>query len=115
MQRSREGHAPDLAVGGLITCRLRQATDSKDALARGQLFLDLQLTQDGTPGDSSALISTTALEKGVLAVPGIGFLPNPGVSSFVRVSFSLATEEDAELGFQRLRECILEARGEKST
>lgn len=83
---------------------------------RAQLFLDLQLSKDGsTPGDSSALISTTALEKGVLAVPGIGFLPNPGVSSFVRVSFSLATEEDAELGFQRLRECILEARGEKST
>ncbi|KWU46792.1 PLP-dependent transferase [Rhodotorula sp. JG-1b] len=80
------------------------------------LFLDLQLSKDGsTPGDSSALISTTALEKGVLAVPGIGFLPNSGVSSFVRVSFSLATEEDAELGFQRLRECILEARGEKST
>lgn len=92
-------------TAGLLTCGIV-----------AQLFLDLQLSKDGTtPGDSSALISTTALEKGVLAVPGIGFLPNPGVSSFVRVSFSLATEEDAELGFQRLRECILEARGEKST
>ncbi|POY70372.1 hypothetical protein BMF94_6653 [Rhodotorula taiwanensis] len=78
------------------------------------LFLNLKLTKDGTPGDSSALISTTALEKGVLAVPGIGFLPNSGISSYVRVSFSLATEEDAETGFSRLRECILEARGEHS-
>ncbi|KAJ8297149.1 Aminotransferase tdiD [Rhodotorula toruloides] len=78
------------------------------------LFLDLYLTTDGTPGDSSELISTTAVQKGVLAVPGVGFLPNGGRSSFVRVSFSLATEEDAELAFQRLRECILEARGEKA-
>jgi tryptophan aminotransferase len=78
-----------------------------------QLFLDLHLTTDGTPGDSSALISTVARDKGVLAVPGSSFNPNGGVSSSVRVSFSLATEEDAELAFQRLRECILEARGEK--
>ncbi|GAA5912662.1 hypothetical protein JCM5296_006047 [Sporobolomyces johnsonii] len=76
------------------------------------LFLDLHLTTDGTAGDSSSLISTTAVQKGVLAVPGVGFLPNGGVSSFVRVSFSLATEQDAELAFQRLRECVLEARGE---
>ncbi|GJN92092.1 hypothetical protein Rhopal_005121-T1 [Rhodotorula paludigena] len=76
------------------------------------LFLNLQLTKDGTPGDSSSLISNTAVQKGVLAVPGTGFLPNGGPSPYVRVSFSLATEEDAELGFSRLRECILEARGE---
>ncbi|GAA5922353.1 hypothetical protein JCM1841_003080 [Sporobolomyces salmonicolor] len=78
------------------------------------LFLDLHLTTDGTAGDSSSLISTTAVQKGVLAVPGVGFLPNGGVSSFVRVSFSLATEEDAELAFQRLRACVLEARGGKA-
>ncbi|GAA5938611.1 hypothetical protein JCM10213_006980 [Rhodosporidiobolus nylandii] len=79
------------------------------------LFLDLHLNADGTPGgDSSDLISTTAVQKGVLAVPGAGFLPNEGVSSYVRVSFSLATEEDAELAFQRLRECVLEARGQKA-
>ncbi|BGP36336.1 hypothetical protein JCM10449v2_000236 [Rhodotorula kratochvilovae] len=77
------------------------------------LYLDLHLTTDGTPGDSLELISTTAVEKGVLCVPGGGFLPNGGVTSYVRVSFSLATEEDAELAFQRLRECVLEARGEK--
>ncbi|GAA5985202.1 hypothetical protein JCM5350_004271 [Sporobolomyces pararoseus] len=75
------------------------------------LFLNLHLTKDGTPGDSSELISTTAVKKGVLAVPGIGFLPNGGKSSHVRVSFSLATEQDAELAFERLRDCILEARG----
>jgi tryptophan aminotransferase len=78
-----------------------------------QLYLDLHLTTDGTPGDSSALISTVARDKGVLAVPGSSFNPNGGISSSVRVSFSLATEEDAELAFQRLRECVLEARGEK--
>ncbi|GAA5972634.1 hypothetical protein JCM11641_002947 [Rhodosporidiobolus odoratus] len=80
------------------------------------LFLNLHLNPDGTAGgDSSSLISTTAVQKGVLAVPGAGFLPNEGVSSYVRVSFSLATEEDAELAFQRLRECILEARAEAKT
>ncbi|GAA6023702.1 hypothetical protein JCM11491_005278 [Sporobolomyces phaffii] len=76
------------------------------------LFLNLHLTKDGSPGDSSELISTTAVRKGVLAVPGVGFLPNGGVSSHVRVSFSLATEPDAEVAFARLRDCILEARGE---
>lgn len=75
------------------------------------MFLDLKLTKDGTPGDSSELISTTAVQKGVLAVPGVGFLANGGKSSYVRVSFSLATEQDAELAFERLRECVLEARG----
>jgi tryptophan aminotransferase len=39
-------------------------------------------------------------------------MPNGGKSSYVRVSFSLATEQDAELAFERLRDCILEARGE---
>ncbi|GAA6055551.1 hypothetical protein JCM3770_006782 [Rhodotorula araucariae] len=77
------------------------------------LYLDLELTTDGTPGDSSELISTTAVQKGVLCVPGAGFLPNGGVTSYVRVSFSLATKADAELAFERLRECILEARAEK--
>lgn len=39
------------------------------------LFIDLHLTKDGSQGDSSELISTTALKKGVLAVPGVGFSP----------------------------------------
>lgn len=77
-----------------------------------KLYIDLHLTKDGSQGDSSELISTTAVKKGVLAVPGKGFSPNGSVSSFVRVSFSLATEEDAELAFSRLAECVREARGE---
>ncbi|GAA5828148.1 hypothetical protein JCM11251_002612 [Rhodosporidiobolus azoricus] len=78
------------------------------------LFLNLHLNPDGSweGGDSDALISTTARDKGVLCVPGSGFEPNGKKSSFVRVSFSLATEEDAEKAFQRLRECVLEARAE---
>lgn len=75
-----------------------------------QLYLDLKLTEDGSEGDSYDLIANTAVEKGVLAVPGKGFSPNGSTSSCVRVSFSLATEQDAELGFARLAECIKEAR-----
>ncbi|KAM0793356.1 hypothetical protein ACM66B_000811 [Microbotryomycetes sp. NB124-2] len=74
------------------------------------LYLNLHLTEDGTPGDSFDLIANTAVEKGVLAVPGKGFSPTGAVSSCVRVSYSLATEEDAELGFERLAACVRDAR-----
>ncbi|KAK4055303.1 hypothetical protein OIV83_000586 [Microbotryomycetes sp. JL201] len=74
------------------------------------LYLNLKLTEDGSAGDSFDLIANTAVEKGVLAVPGKGFSPTGAVSSCVRVSYSLATEEDAELGFARLAECVREAR-----
>lgn len=76
------------------------------------LFLRLNLTKDGKEGDSNELISTTALEKGVLAVPGVAFMPSGSASTYVRASYSMTTEEDADLAFQRLRECILEARGQ---
>lgn len=71
------------------------------------LYLTLDL---GENGDSNALITTTAVEKGVLAVPGVAFMPSGSKSSSVRVSFSLATEEDADEAFRRLKECILAAR-----
>lgn len=74
------------------------------------LYLKLNLTKDGSEGDSSALIGTTAVEKGVLAVPGVGFSPSEAKSSHVRVSFSLATEREADEGLRRLAECIKEAR-----
>lgn len=76
------------------------------------LFINLHLTKDGSQGDSSQLISTTAVEKGILGVPGVGFSPSGQVSSFVRVSFSLTSEEEAEEGMRRLAECVREARGE---
>lgn len=78
------------------------------------LFLNLHLSEDPTiPGDSLDLIKNKAVAKGFLAVPGVSFMPSGSTSSFVRVSFSLATEEDADEAFKRLREVILDARSQK--
>ena len=76
------------------------------------LYIDLHLNKDGSKGDSSRLISTTAVEKGILGVPGVGFSPSGQASSFVRVSFSLTDEAEADEGMRRLAECVREARGE---
>ena len=65
-------------------------------------------------GDSEAIIATKALEKGVLALPGTVFMPNGRKTAYVRASFSLLSEEDVEEALRRLREVILEARGEKA-
>lgn len=70
------------------------------------LFLKLSLPS----GDSAELIKTSAVAKGVLCVPGVAFMPTRSKSTYVRVSFSLATEQDADLAFSRLRECLEEAR-----
>lgn len=48
------------------------------------------------PGDSSHLISTKALAQGVLAVPGFAFMPSEKRNPYVRCSYSLATEEQAD-------------------
>lgn len=77
------------------------------------LYINMQLTKDGTEGDSFALIREKAVEKGVLAVPGTSFMPSKSKSACVRVSYSLATPEQADEGFRRLREVIDEARAEK--
>ena len=75
------------------------------------LFLNLHLNKDPSiPGDSLDVIRTKAVAKGFLAVPGVSFMPSGSMSSFVRVSFSLATEEDADEAFRRLRSVILECR-----
>ncbi|KAJ7150604.1 pyridoxal phosphate-dependent transferase [Mycena filopes] len=60
--------------------------------------------------DSYDLISTHAVAKGVLAVPGTAFMPLRGPSPFVRVSFSLIEEDAAEEACRRLRSVVLEAR-----
>lgn len=78
------------------------------------MFLWLKLNI-ATPGkeeeaDSSALISSRALQKGVLAVPGFAFLPNSGKSAHVRTSFSLIDADSADEGFARLASAIKEAR-----
>jgi tryptophan aminotransferase len=73
----------------------------------------MNLHKDGSDGDSFAVIREKAVEKGVLAVPGSSFMPSGSKSAFVRVSFSLATEEQAEEGFRRLRQVIDEVRNEQ--
>lgn len=83
--------------------------------------------------DSLTLIRNQAVEKGVLALPGVArlpltwsgqsisshsaqvFMPSGTATSSVRVSFSLASEVDAELAFSRLREVLLEAREARRT
>ena len=70
----------------------------------------MNLHKNGAQGDSLAVISEKAVKKGVLAVPGISFMPSGSKTAYVRVSFSLATEEEANEGFRRLREVIEDVR-----
>ncbi|KAF9159054.1 hypothetical protein BGX21_003461 [Mortierella sp. AD011] len=59
--------------------------------------------------DASDLIMTKAVEKKVLLVPGIDFYCNPaetGPSPFVRASFSNVTEENMDLGLERLASLV---------
>ena len=77
------------------------------------LYINMHLTTDGSEGDSFAVIREKAVEKGVLAVPGTSFMPSGSKSSCVRVSYSLATPEQADEGFRRLREVIDEVRAGK--
>lgn len=77
------------------------------------LYINMHLTTDGSAGDSFAVIREKAVEKGVLAVPGTSFMPSGSKSSCVRVSYSLATPEQADEGFRRLREVIDEVRAGK--
>ncbi len=76
------------------------------------LYLRLNLNKDGSDGDSMDVIRTKAVARGVLAVPGVGFSPSKSKSPYVRVSYSQITPELAELAMERLRDTILEARGE---
>lgn len=68
----------------------------------------------GQDGDSLGLISIKAREKGILAVPGIAFIPNEACSCYVRTSYSIIKEEDVEEAFKRLREAVEEAWQEMS-
>lgn len=78
------------------------------------LYLHLHLAPASTTGsgDSLDLIKHAAVAAGFLAVPGTSFMPSGSKSSCVRVSYSLASQEEAEEAFRRLRGVILDARGE---
>ncbi|KAJ7192513.1 pyridoxal phosphate-dependent transferase [Mycena pura] len=75
------------------------------------LYIKLLVHADGRPTDSAALLQR-AVARGVLAVPGTGFMPLGGPTPFVRISFSVVEEKDAEEACRRLRDVILEARAE---
>jgi tryptophan aminotransferase len=68
---------------------------------------------DTVEEDSEQVIRTRAVENGVLALPGTVFLPNGGLTPYVRASFSLLEEEAVNEAMKRLRVVVLEARGQK--
>lgn len=61
-------------------------------------------------GDSDAVIRTTALEHGVLALPGTVFYPGKRKSAYVRASFSVLDDAQTDEALRRLRGAILESR-----
>ncbi|SPO22000.1 tryptophan amino transferase (transaminase) [Ustilago trichophora] len=74
------------------------------------LKLNLPPAGDDVPeGDSFALISDKAKAAGVLAVPGVAFIPDGSKTCYVRTSFSIIAEEDVEEAFRRLRDVVLDA------
>lgn len=63
--------------------------------------------------DSYALISDKAKAAGVLAVPGVAFIPDGSTSSYVRTSFSIIAEDDVAEALRRLR-AVVEASWEEA-
>ena len=61
-------------------------------------------------GDSETIIKTKALEHGVLALPGVVFLPNGRKTAYVRASFSTAEPEEIDEAMRRLRDVVIEVR-----
>jgi tryptophan aminotransferase len=69
-------------------------------------------TRERDDGDSERLVRTRALEKGVLALPGTVFLPSGRKTGYVRAAFSLLEEGEVDEAVRRLRDAVIEARGE---
>lgn len=68
-------------------------------------------TGDGAEeGDSNSVIRTTALERGVLALPGAVFYANGRKSAYVRASFSQLEPQDVDEALRRLKEAIMDSR-----
>lgn len=65
--------------------------------------------------DSETIIRTKAVEKGVLALPGIVFIPNGEKTGYVRASFSLLSETEVREALRRLRDVILAERERRAT
>mmetsp|Transcript_1828 Transcript_1828/g.5827 ORF Transcript_1828/g.5827 Transcript_1828/m.5827 type:complete len:446 (-) Transcript_1828:62-1399(-) len=70
------------------------------------MFVWLDLSVSGVT-DSRSLIEGGARDAGVLLVPGAAFFPaNAGPSSYVRASFSLATDEAMDEGLRRFADLL---------
>ena len=76
--------------------------------SRFRLLVDADGNDD--EGDSNEVIRTTALERGVLALPGTMFYPNGRKTAYVRASFSQLEPQDVDEALRRLREAILDSR-----
>lgn len=48
----------------------------------------------------------------MIALPGTAFMPSGRKSAYVRAAFSLLPEDQVEEALRRLRQVLLEARGE---
>jgi len=69
------------------------------------MFLWMNLACSGI-NDTMSMIETKAAEAKVLLVPGQSFSPTNSKSSFVRASFSTASNQEMELAVQRLASLI---------
>ncbi|KAF7789602.1 hypothetical protein EIP86_000548 [Pleurotus ostreatoroseus] len=76
------------------------------------MWFRLLVDADGNAdeGDSNEVIRTTALECGVLALPGTMFYPNGRKTAYVRASFSQLEPQDVDEALRRLRKAILDSR-----
>ncbi|KAI9288737.1 pyridoxal phosphate-dependent transferase [Umbelopsis sp. AD052] len=70
------------------------------------MFVWLKLLNGIT--DSNKLITSAAIEKKVLAVPGVAFVPSGEPTPYVRVSFSNVTPENMDEALKRLAEVVQE-------
>ncbi|KAH6913463.1 PLP-dependent transferase [Coprinopsis sp. MPI-PUGE-AT-0042] len=91
-----------------------EARPEWDTPEAGMFFWFKLILKEGSDeeGDSDSVIRNTAFNHGVLALPGTVFLPNGRKTAYVRAAFSLATEDEVDLAVQRLRQAILDARGD---
>ncbi|KAG5644176.1 hypothetical protein DXG03_009017 [Asterophora parasitica] len=77
------------------------------------MFFWFKLLLDDDPsveGDSHAVISVKAVERGVLALPGTVFLPNGRKTGYVRASFSLLDDAAIDESLNRLGKVVQDAR-----
>ena len=59
------------------------------------------------PGrDSFEVMVKRSLDNGILAVPGVAFMPNPRRTSYLRVSYSIVAENEIDEACQRIARLV---------